>query len=125
MLRPLDIVLILGMVATAAVTYSIKYSAESTLNDVRSLDDQIAEEQNNIDLLKADLALLSQPARLQRLANFYSADLGLEPTEPEQIAKLSQLPPIAPPPVDPETLDTLAGTAPDGTDIVVTGSVKP
>lgn len=127
MIRPLDVFLILVMVAAASVTYTIKYSAEATLDEVRKLDDQIALEENNIDLLKADEALLTQPARLARLASFYAAELELAPAEPEQIATLDQLPPIAPPPVEPqeELPPLVAGTAPDGTDVVITGSVNP
>ncbi len=125
MLRPLDLILILVMVATATVTYTIKYSAEATLDEVRSLEDQIALEENNIDLLKADEALLTQPARMARLAEFFAAELGLQPAEPEQIATLDQLPPIAPEPQPEDLPPLMAGNAPDGTDIVITGSVTP
>ncbi|TCT43145.1 cell division protein FtsL [Martelella mediterranea] len=126
MLRPLDIVLILVMAATAAVTYTIKYSAEATLDEVRRLDDQIALEKNTIDLLEADQALLTQPARLSRLAEYYADELQLQPAEPEQIATLDQLPPIAPePPAEEDLPPLMAGTAPDGTDVVITGSVTP
>lgn len=125
MLRPLDLILILVMVATATVTYTIKYSVEATYDEVRALDDQIALEQNNIDLLKADEALLTQPARMARLSEFFSAELDLHPAEPEQIATLDQLPPIATAPVDEDLPPLMAGNAPDGTDIVITGSVTP
>lgn len=125
MLRPLDFLLILAMVVVATVTYTIKYSAEATLDEVRRLDDQIALEENNIDLLKADEALLTQPARMARLAEYYSAELELQPAEPEQIATLDQLPPIAPPPAEEDLPPLVAGQAPDGTDIIITGSVNP
>ena len=125
MLRPLDLLLILAMVAVATVTYSIKYSAEATLDEVRRLDDQIALEENNIDLLKADEALLTQPARMARLAEYYSGELGLQPAEPEQIATLDQLPPIAPPPAEDDLPPLVASQTSDGTDIIITGSVNP
>ncbi|WP_180901346.1 cell division protein FtsL [Martelella soudanensis] len=125
MFRPLDLILILVMVATATVTYTIKYSVESTYDDVRALEDQIALEQNNLDLLKADEALLTQPARMARLSEFFSAELDLHPADPEQIATLAQLPPIATEPVGEELPPLMAGNAPDGTDIVITGSVTP
>nr|WP_272211767.1 hypothetical protein [Marinicella sp. W31]MDC2877657.1 hypothetical protein [Marinicella sp. W31] len=125
MLRPLDLILILAMVATATVTYTIKYNAETTLEEVRSLEDQIALEENTIDLLKADEALLTQPARMARLSEYFAVELGLEPAEPEQIATLDQLPPIAPEPQPEDLPPLMAGNAPDGTDIVITGSVTP
>lgn len=125
MLRPLDIILILVMVATATVTYTIKYSVEATLDEVRALDDQIALEKNNIDLLRADEALLTQPARMARLAEFFAAELDLHLANPEQIATLDQLPPIAPAPAEEDLPPLMAGSAPDGTDVIITGSVTP
>ena len=56
---------------------------------------------------------------------FFAAELGLQPAEPEQIATLDQLPPIAPEPQPEDLPPLMAGDAPDGTDIVITGSVTP
>lgn len=92
MLKTLDIVLIIIMTAAAAVTYTIKHQAESKLAEVRRLDAAIKLEEDTIDLLKADWALLTQPSRLERLVAVFAQDLQLAPTPPTQLAHPSELP---------------------------------
>lgn len=92
MFRTTDIVLIAVMVSAAAFTYKTKHDAERQLAEVRRLESSIRTEEDRIDLLKADWSLLTQPARLQRLANSFASDLGLEPADPRQIADLDELP---------------------------------
>ncbi|QRM55996.1 hypothetical protein [Sinorhizobium sp. BG8] len=92
MLRTLDIILIAVMTTAATVTYSIKHQAENKLEEVRKLDAEIKLEEDTIDLLKADWALLTQPNRLNRLVGSFSEDLKLVPTESTQLAQPSELP---------------------------------
>lgn len=92
MLRTLDIILIVVMTAVAAVTYTIKHQAELKLEEVRKLEAQIKLERDTIDLLRADWALLTQPARLQKLIAAYQAELQLVPTESTQLTQPSELP---------------------------------
>lgn len=92
MLRTLDIVLIVIMTAAAAVTYTIKHQAENKLEQVRRLDAAIKLEEDTIDLLKADWALLTQPNRLERLVTAFTSDLQLVPTPPTQLARPEELP---------------------------------
>jgi hypothetical protein len=92
MLRTLDIVLIVIMTAAAAVTYTIKHQAENKLEEVRRLDAAIKLEEDTIDLLKADWALLTQPNRLERLVAAFTSDLQLAPTPPTQLARPEELP---------------------------------
>jgi hypothetical protein len=42
--------------------------------------------------LKADWSLLTQPARLQRLAETFATQLKLQPVDPHQIVELKDLP---------------------------------
>lgn len=106
MLRTFDIVLVVVMTAAATVTYSIKHRAELKLEDVRKIEADIRLEKDTIDLLKADWALLTQPNRLQKLINAYSADLALVPTASTQLAQPAELPmlkaDVPPPPEDPK-----------------------
>lgn len=118
MLRTSDIVMVTIMVAAAAVTYSIKHSTENVLDEVHKLDAQIKLEEDTIDLLKADWALLTQPNRLAGLTQTFQGDLGLEPTDPTQIIQPNELPMMRP---EPE----LPITAENETDMTTTGSVKP
>ncbi|MCV9961029.1 hypothetical protein OIU34_03870 [Pararhizobium sp. BT-229] len=103
MLRTLDIVLIVVMTAAATVTYTIKHRAENKLEDVRKLEAEIKLEEDTIDLLRADWALLNQPNRLERLVTVYQQDLQLGQTASTQIARPEELPMLKadlPPPDD-------------------------
>lgn len=130
MLRTLDLVLIVMMVAAAAFTYRVKHQAEQKLEDIHHLQAQIRLQEDTIDLLNADWSVLIQPARLQKLVGFYQPELQLETIQPQQIATLNDLPtypkpeeppvptllPVALPPV-------VASATPKAVDPVKTGSV--
>ena len=92
MFRTLDVVMIAVMTAAATVTYSIKHQAENKQETVRKLDAEIKLEEDTIDLLKADWALLTQPNRLNRLVTTFETDLKLVPTESTQLAQPNELP---------------------------------
>ncbi len=92
MFRTTDIALIAVMLAAAGFTYMTKHEAENQRAEIRALEQKIMIEEDSIDVLKADWALLTQPSRLQRLAERYSEQLGLKPTEPWQIATMQDLP---------------------------------
>lgn len=92
MFRTTDIVLIAVMVAAAGFTYTTKHSAESELSKLRKLEASIRFEEETIDLLKADWSLMTQPARLQKLAEAYQSELNLAPVEAHQITTIDELP---------------------------------
>lgn len=92
MFRTTDIVLIAAMVAAAGFTYVTKHAAEAELSQLRRLESNIRLEEEAIDVLKADWSLLTQPSRLQRLAEIYHEDLQLAPVEPHQFAGIGELP---------------------------------
>lgn len=92
MFRVTDIVLIAVMVAAAGFTYTTKHSAEAELSKLRKLEAAIRFEEDTIDLLKADWSLMTQPARLQRLAEAYQGDLKLAPVEAHQFSTIAELP---------------------------------
>ena len=125
MFRTLDVVMIAVMTAAATVTYSIKHQAENKLETVRKLDAEIKLEEDTIDLLKADWALLTQPNRLNRLARTFETDLKLAPTESTQLAQPNELPmPVAElPALEPDKDDKIAQKKKKGTDAIQTGSV--
>ena len=124
MFRTLDVVMIAVMTAAATVTYSLKRQAENKLEEVRKLDAEIKLEEDTIDLLKADWALLTQPNRLNRLVKIFESDLKLVPTESTQLARPSELPmPTAELPALPEDKVAKAKKPASGTDAIQTGSV--
>ena len=128
MFRTSDIVLIAVMVSAAALTYKTKREAEEQLAAVQKIQAQIRYEEDTIDLLKADWSLLTQPSRLQKLAEIYKSQLGLEPLNARQIGGLDDVPmkPVTIEDLSSQRLGGMAdnsGKAPTGgKDPVVTGS---
>ena len=116
MLKTLDVLLVLAMLAGASWTFAQKYGAEATEHEVAALDRKIALERETIQLLQADWSLLNQPMRIEKLARAFDADLKLVPVQPQQIIEPNGLPsaPIAEPEEKPETLASRA-TKPKGT----------
>ncbi|MEP9396270.1 hypothetical protein [Mesorhizobium sp. KR2-14] len=121
MFRTTDILLIAAMVSAAAFTYKVKHEAEEQLAAVRKIEQQIRFEEDSIDLLKADWSLLTQPSRLQKLAETYQSELQLEPVEARQVVELNEIPMR---PVEDFSTDPVGAMAQSGTDKVVTGAVR-
>jgi cell division protein FtsL len=69
-------------------TYHVKYDAQKTLRQIKTIDRQIDQEKDKERVLAADWMLLNQPARLQRLA---ARHLALAPIEATQIASVVDL----------------------------------
>ena len=92
MFRTSDIILIAVMVSAAAMTYKIKRDAEVQQTAVYKIQAQIRTEEDTIDLLRADWSLLTQPSRLQRLADLYKDQLGLQTADARQMVRLDELP---------------------------------
>jgi hypothetical protein len=120
--RTSDIVLIAVMVAAAAFTYKTKHEAEDRLAQVRKIEAEIKYEQDTTDLLKADWSMLTQPSRLQKLAEIYQAELKLAPVEASQIGSIEDLPP-KPVEIPDFSNQRLGGMAENGKDQTVTGAV--
>lgn len=122
MFRTSDIVLIAVMVSAAAFTYKTKHEAENRLAEVRKIEQQIKLERETIDVLKADWSLLTQPARLQRLAETYQTELQLQPVEARQIVGIEELP-AKPLEIEDLSSQRLGGMADRGQDQTTTGGV--
>ena len=91
MFRTTDVILIGVMVAAAGLTFKVKYDAELKLEEIRRLQAEIQTEADTIDVLKADLSVLTQPARLQKLVDAYNGELQLEPVEPDQVSSMDRI----------------------------------
>lgn len=92
MVRWINVLFVLAVIAGAAAVFRMKHDAERAAEHVAALQRQIDEERETISLLKAEWSLLNQPARLQRLVERYNAYLQLEPLAVEQIAAMEDLP---------------------------------
>ena len=114
-------VLIAVMVCAAGFTYMTKHDAEAELSRLRKLEAAIRFEEETIDVLKADWSLLTQPSRLQKLAETYQEELHLVPVEAHQIATIEELP-ARPLRIEDIVEDAMAESE-GSLDGVVTGSV--
>lgn len=90
--RIVSVLLIGGMIAGAVVTYNLKHDAETMANRIARLHARIAEEREEIALLKTEWSLLTQPSRLQELIGKYQEHFRLEPFAASQVATLDEIP---------------------------------
>ena len=130
MIRTTDIALFTLMIVAAAGTYKIKAEANSKQNEIVRIEKQIAVEEDTIDLLEADWSMLTQPARLQKLAEKHAGELALQPIEARQVVSVKDVPQRGVAPDDDVIAETIAkmakekGGAPESTDETETGSVE-
>ena len=99
---------IIGVLLVAAMIFSVyvaKPAAARTGSEIADMERQIAENGRRVRLLRAEVARLEQPARLEAL----SRDAGLVPVDVHRQAQVDQLPAIAP---VPETTPAAASAAP-------------
>ncbi len=121
MLRTVDVVMIGILLGGAAFTFKVKQDSEAAIERVAELERQIAAEREAIDILEADWSLLSDPKRLQKLAERYEAQLGLKLLDPGMIgdfADIPERPPFLPRKGDDTEIADLIGESDD----IVTGS---
>ncbi len=122
MFRTADIVLIAAMVSAAAFTYTTKHKVEAQLAEVRRIEAKIRFEEDSLTILKADWSLLTQPARLQKLAEIYQGELQLAPLEARQIVNADELP-ARPVEIEEIIARPRQGLARDNTDKTTTSGV--
>jgi hypothetical protein len=92
MLRTINILLVILMLAGAGIVYDLKYEAERATAKVARIDRKIGAERDAIATLKAEWSLLNQPRRLQDLTERYHSYLELDPLDPTQIGTLDDIP---------------------------------
>lgn len=92
MLRSIDLILLVALVAVVSWTFKVKNESQAALKRVAELEKQIEAEKVEIDLLKSDWSLLTSPARLQQLVEFYKKELELDTTSATQVTSDEELP---------------------------------
>lgn len=80
------------LIAVVLTVYLGKTFAGKERNQIADVEKSIAEEQDRVRLLKAEVAYLEQPSRLERLSSQY---LGLAPVAPKHETTLDALPALA------------------------------
>ncbi len=93
-LRTFDVLMVLILIAAVAWTFKVKNDTDDALERLAELEKQIAAEESEIEILKSDWGLLTNPARLQKLYELYDDQLQMQGIEPGQIVDLETLPPF-------------------------------
>ena len=119
-MRVIDLLMISMLIGMIIWTFKVKYDSQVALKEVSRLEKQVAAKQVEIDLLKSDWSLLTNPARLEVLAERFGEQLQLKPVDPTQLTNLDKLPPLRQE-FDPEKLETDFVEIPGQ---LITGSIK-
>ncbi len=123
MFRTVDFIFVGLVLAVATATYIVKYGSEIESNNIARLEREIQTKREAIDILKANWSLLTNPARIQELAERHGEELQLNVLQPRQIISIDQIPLRS---VSDHNIQN--AKAPDeegGISDVVTGSIKP
>lgn len=92
MFRSIDVLMVGLLIAVVAWTFKVKHDTQVTTERIAEMERRIAAEKIEIDLLKSDWSLLTNPARLQTLVDRHQEELAIEPMAPEQLASPDELP---------------------------------
>ncbi len=95
------------MISGAMLTYEAKEEAVTTAEGVADLRHEIGQERITISLLKAEIAELSQPGRLQSLIERYPEILSLGAFEIDRMVRITDIP--FPPEDDVDLIAELVG----------------
>ena len=79
--RVIDLSALAILLVLALASYAFKTLAQGMGADTAGVEQQIAQEDNRIHLLKAEIAHLDDPGRVERLSTQY---LGLQAVDPKQ-----------------------------------------
>jgi len=90
--RVVDLLALTILLALAFGVYAFKTLAGRESADIADVQHQIVDEQKRVRLLKAEIAHLEDPSRIERLSTQY---LGLKPVDAKREAAAEALPQIA------------------------------
>ncbi|MGA2952005.1 MAG: cell division protein [Caulobacteraceae bacterium] len=90
--RVIDLVALAILLVLALTSYAFKTLAEGMGADTAGVEAQIADEESRIHLLRAEIAHLDDPGRIERLSKQY---LGLQAADPKQETTADALPQVA------------------------------
>ena len=99
--RVVDLAALTVFLALALAVYAFKTSAGAERRDIADVESQIQDETRQVRLLRAEVAHLESPDRLERLATRYagqapvSAEQEISPDALPRLAQATQPPPAA------------------------------
>ncbi len=94
MLRLLNVILVVGVLATGFALYTLEHRTRSVEREIARVDARIESEYEFIGLLNAEWSMLTRPQRLEQLARNH---LNLGPVFPDQLVGLDALSAELPP----------------------------
>ena len=90
--RVVDLVALAVLLVLALASYAFKTFAQGMGADTVGVEGQIAQEDQRIHLLRAEIAHLEDPGRIERLSSQY---LGMQAVDPKQETTPEALPQVA------------------------------
>ena len=90
--RVIDLLALFVLLALALGVYAFKTLAGRESADIADVQGQIVMEQKRVRLLRAEIAHLEDPSRIERLSSQY---LGFKPVDPKREASIDALPQVA------------------------------
>ena len=109
MLRVINATLVVGLLVSAFVLYSLEHNLRKHGRYMAALKREISQEGENIKLLNAEWSYLTRPARLERLAVTH---LNMRQPQPYQLIRRPELAEFLPEreavPVDDDSPDLIA-----------------
>ena len=107
--RVIDLVALTVLLVLALASYAFKTFAEGMGADTAGVEQQITQEDRRIRLLKAEIAHLDDPGRVERLSSQY---LNLQAADPKQETTAEALPQVALKPITPAPPKPAASASP-------------
>jgi hypothetical protein len=95
-LRFVHLIVVAVLVAAAAFVYRIKFESTERAEQVARLAAEIKHERDTIAALRAEWAMLDNPARIQALVHRHLALKMLDPAQIEHLDRLPERPPVGP-----------------------------
>ena len=90
MTRLLYIFVLISCIFTSFMLYFLSYDSKNIKREISQIKTTIEIEKSDIETLRAELSLLSQPDRIQNLSNQFG--LELEPVNVTQIRRIEDIP---------------------------------
>ena len=90
MTRLIYVLVLVLCISTSLTLYILSYDSKNIKKEIIQIRNTIEAEKSDIETLRAELSLLSQPDRIQNLSNQFGLDL--EPVEVTQIKRIEDIP---------------------------------
>ena len=115
MIRILNLLLAVACGLGLIGVYALKYQSEGVASRRVALETKIAEQEDQLSLLRADWAYVTQPGHIQPIISRHAETLGLAQISAKQFKSLDELP-MRPAALNPDALTALLESLDSGVD---------